>query len=92
MTRVARFRIPPTTLARELDGETVLVNLASGFYYGLDEVGSFVWARLSAGAGAGEIVDAMLTRYDVTPERASEDTARLLEELRAHGLVETHPG
>ena len=70
MTRVARFRIPPTTLARELDGETVLVNLASGFYYGLDEVGSFVWARLSAGAGAGEIVDAMLTRYDVTPERA----------------------
>jgi PqqD family protein of HPr-rel-A system len=88
---MAPHRIPDTTLFRELDGETVLVNLASGEYYSLDEVGTAIWAHLRGGAEVAAIVAMLLDRYDVPAERAEQDTARLLEELVAHGLVEPVP-
>ncbi|MBN1400973.1 MAG: PqqD family peptide modification chaperone, partial [Anaerolineae bacterium] len=45
----ARAEISPGTLFRELDGEAVLLNLESGHYYGLDEVGTRILSLLVDG-------------------------------------------
>ena len=38
-----QFLVHPSVICRELSGETVLLNLESGVYYGLDAVGTRVW-------------------------------------------------
>ena len=36
-------------VAKELDGEVVIVNMANGIYYSLNRIGSFVWSQSEAG-------------------------------------------
>ena len=38
-----RVRAAPDTLMQELEGESVLLSLASERYFGLDEVGTRIW-------------------------------------------------
>ena len=42
-----QVEISPEALFQELDGETVLLNLQSERYYGLDDVGTRMWQLLA---------------------------------------------
>jgi hypothetical protein len=42
-----KLSVPQHTLFRELAGEAVLLNLASGTYFGLDETGTSFWQALT---------------------------------------------
>ena len=41
-----RVAIPESVIAREVDGETVLLNLDTGIYFGLDAVGTAIWRAI----------------------------------------------
>ena len=83
-----RVRIPEDVVHREVGGETVLVNLQSGFYYGLDPVGTFIWEQLIRDGGLRGAYDSLLSNYDVEPEEAGRDLLDLAENLLAKGLVQ----
>ena len=74
-------------VAREVGEETMLLNLASGTYFGLDPVGGRFWQLLEEGKSATEARDALLQQYDVAPEELDRDLEKLLADLAAHGLV-----
>lgn len=82
-----QFVAHPSIICRELSGETVLLNLESGIYYGLDAVGTRVWRLLARGLTVAEVCAALVEEYDVAPEVLRDDVARLVEELRQHGIV-----
>ncbi|HEY7792059.1 MAG TPA: PqqD family protein [Vicinamibacterales bacterium] len=82
-----RFVVSEAVVARELDGEMVLLDLDSGTYFGLDRVGTRMWQILVDGASADDIVDRLFAEYDVPRETLQHDVLRLLEQLRAKGLV-----
>ena len=42
-----RYRIPEDVVSREVGGEAVLLNLATGTYFGLDGVGTEIWNLLA---------------------------------------------
>ena len=42
----SKVRVPEDVLVSELDGESVLLNLKSECYFGLDEVGTRLWELL----------------------------------------------
>ncbi len=73
--------------AKIIDGEAIILNIANGLYFSMDEVGAFVWERIEAGCSSGEIRDAVVARYDVDAARAGEDVAALLHTLLEEGLV-----
>ena len=75
-------------LSRELDGETVLLDLGGGRYYALNEVGSAVWAQLEQGATVGNLVTALLSEFDVEEATLRADLDALLQDLLERGLVE----
>ena len=79
--------IPAELMARSVGDETVLLDLASGTYYGLDPVGARVWQLMSEGKPLSTVCDLMLAEYDVARDALEADMLRLLGELQAKGLV-----
>ena len=82
-----QFVIHPSVICRELSGETVLLNLESGVYYGLDAVGTRVWQLLMQGSTIGSVRDTMIEEYDVAPDVLNADVLRLVGDLRDRGIV-----
>ena len=79
--------IPPEVMARQVGDETVILDLASGNYFGLDPVGARMWQLMSDGKAPREICDVLLLEYEVSREQLEADLARLLGDLGAQGLV-----
>lgn len=78
-------------VSADLSGEAAILNLTSGIYYGLNEVGASIWRLLQEPKTAGEIKDALLSEYDVAEEQCESDLTVLLEELLSRGLIEVMP-
>jgi hypothetical protein len=72
---------------RDLDGEAVILDLESGTYFGLNEVGTRVWLLVGDGRSESEIVEALVAEYDAGRETIARDVAKLLGELRGRRLV-----
>jgi coenzyme PQQ synthesis protein D (PqqD) len=89
---VPHLAINPSVIYRELAGEVVLLNLQSGVYYGLDEVGSRVWQLLTQSRGVDDVCATLLDEYDVSAEALRADVERLVGELSEKGLVIVESG
>jgi hypothetical protein len=75
-------------VSSDLGGETVILNLSSGVYFGLDLVGTHIWNQIQEPRTVAELRDSILEKYDVEPERCERDLLALLEELKDDGLIE----
>jgi hypothetical protein len=84
----SRVKVSDDTLFQELSGETVLLELSRGVYYGLDEVGTRIWNLLAEGRSLEETVDVLVTEYDVDRARGAADVLRLVGELEERRLLE----
>ena len=82
-----KINISPEVLAQELAGETVLLDLASESYFGLDAVGTRVWQLLHDGKKQAELVEILLNEYEVERETLEKDIAELLDRLSEAGLI-----
>jgi len=70
-----------------IDGEAILINLASGMYYSMDSVGAFVWSLIEAGHSQESIAVTVADRYGIARDTAIQDVAALVSELTAEKLV-----
>lgn len=64
-----------------------MMDVGSGSYYLLDEIATFIWARLSDPTEVLSLVDALQGRYDVAAEECAADVLRFLGHLHDKGLV-----
>jgi Coenzyme PQQ synthesis protein D (PqqD) len=76
----------------ELEGEAAILNLASGAYHGLDPVGLAVWNLIASPIAVSQIVDTMITQYDVDRTRCERDLLALLAKLDERGLIQISDG
>ena len=81
-------RAPAHVLARELDGESILLNLDTEIYFGLDEVGTRVWNVVTNAPSVQAAYDSLLGEYDVSPDVLRRDMEALLSQLLERGLLE----
>jgi len=82
-----RISVPSQVMGRSVGDETVILDLESGTYFGLDPVGARMWALMGEGKTLGEVCDVMLEEYDVTRQRLEEDLLNLAGELAEKGLI-----
>lgn len=82
-----RIDLSPDVVAREVGGETMLLDLSSGTYFGLDEVGGKVWQALEDGNSLIEACDRIETDFEVSREQLEADVLALVGDLLAKGLV-----
>ncbi len=83
----ARVVITPDVMAQEVGGETVLLVLATGHYYGLDEVGTRMWQLLGEQEDTATVVARLLEEYEVDEATLQQDLARLIIQLAEAGLL-----
>jgi hypothetical protein len=72
----------------DLDDETAILNLKTGVYFTLNEVGTFLWARMQEPTTFGALRDSVLEHYEVDRDQCESDICALLEDMSEHGLVE----
>ena len=77
----------PRVLLQDLDGEAVLLNLANGYYYGLDEISFRMYTLLVNSESVHAAYEQLLEEYDVAPGELQRDLTKLLQHLLDHGLV-----
>lgn len=82
-----KLSVPDHILFRELDGESVLLNLENEAYFGLDEVGTHFWSALTQAHNIQAGLDTLLATYEVDSAELSADVSRMLGELNKAGLV-----
>ncbi|MGK7900249.1 MAG: PqqD family protein [Hormoscilla sp.] len=74
-------------LIQELSGESVLLNIDSEQYFGLDEVGSRMLSVLTESDSIQAANDILLQEYEVEPAKLEQDLLELIEKCVKHGLV-----
>ncbi len=79
--------IPTLVMARRVGDETVILDLASGTYFGLDPVGARIWQLMADGLTLGQVCDAIFAQYDSTPEKIQHDVLALARTLAEKGLI-----
>lgn len=84
-----KFAIKPNVMARQLGEETIILDLESGTYFGLDPVGARIWQLMNEGKSLAEICDVMLDEYEVSREKLERDASALVQDLAARNLIDT---
>jgi hypothetical protein len=74
-------------MARRVDDDIVILDIPSGRYFELNDVGALVWEHLDGTNDVDALVDTVLTEYDADRDTVSKDVQDLLGELIAAGLV-----
>ena len=85
-----QLSVPAEILVRDLSAESVLLNLRTERYFGLDEVGTRMWKALTAGDSVGSALEKLREVYEIAPYTLERDLLGLAEELLQHGLLEIH--
>ena len=81
------FTTTPDLVSAELSGEAVMLNLASGTYYGLNAEGARIWEFIQEEKSVEGIQQAMLAEFDVSPEQSLADLQELLNHLYDAKLI-----
>ncbi len=79
--------IPEDVLVQDLGGESVLLNLENEQYYGLDDVGTSMWAALEKTGSLEDALAVLQEEYEVEPEQLRQDIQELVEQLVENGLL-----
>jgi hypothetical protein len=82
-----KVTISPEVLSQEVDGETVLLDLQSESYFGLDEVGTRIWQLLNDGSNLQAVFDTLLGEYDVEKQQLGKDLQDHIAQLVNAGLI-----
>ena len=82
-----RVRVPDDVLISNLQDESVILNLNSERYFGLDNVGTRMLTVLSTSNSIEAAYELLLTEYDVDPHLLRRDLISLIENLVEQGLL-----
>jgi hypothetical protein len=85
-----RVTVPEQVLFRDLAGEAVLLELASGRYYGLNETGTRMWSLLAEHGRIEKALEDLLQEYDAPPERLREELLLFIDTLASRRLLDLH--
>ena len=85
MTRFVE--IPDHIVVREVGGQSVIFDMQTEKYFGLDDVGTRLLGLLREGSDVSSAIDRLVQEYDATTEQVGADVDELLDSLRQHGLV-----
>ncbi|HET7108314.1 MAG TPA: PqqD family protein [Candidatus Acidoferrum sp.] len=86
-----RAVVPAHVLIRHLEGESVLLNLNSERYFGLDATGTRMWELVTSYPTIGAALEKLQQEYEVDAEVLRDHLTQLLSGLVENGLLQVLP-
>lgn len=86
-----RVHVPEHVLVRFLDKESVLLNIETERYFGLDETGTRMWQLVTAAPNIDTAYQQLLDEYDVEAELLRVNLSELIGRLIENGLLQITP-
>jgi hypothetical protein len=88
LTDVSTVKRIPDQLSCDLSGKAVILNLNSGMYYGIDEIGALIWTTLEEPRSVEYLREIILRGYPVDKETCNRDMMAFLADMQSAGLIE----
>ena len=85
-------------VAREIEGELIIVPLAAGIgdaeddLYTMNETGKAIWARLDGKRTLRDVSTELAAEFDAPPGEIEKDVLELMTELMRRKMVVVQPG
>jgi len=67
--------------------EVVMLDMDSGFYFGLNSVASVIWGILANAIGFEALIDQLMTQFDVERALCEADTLELLDQMLDKNII-----
>lgn len=74
-------------IVSDMDGEKVMLSIQMGKYYNLGELGGIIWDLLSESISVQDLVDILVSEYEVQQDQCLDETTSFLELLLAENLI-----
>jgi hypothetical protein len=87
-----RVRVPQHVVYREFASETVVLNLETGRYHGLNRSAGRMLETLDGARDLGEAMDRLAGGWEMPREELESDLRALCDGLAERGLVEIDAG
>lgn len=87
LTRDSRLSRNPGMIATDMDGDTVMMSIERGDYYGIGGVGSRVWELLTQPVTVAQLVQTICAEFDVDEPTCQADMDKFVQALLQKGLV-----
>ena len=87
MTALRYQRVDTNLLVSHLAGETVLMNTATGDYFGINAVGTKIWNLLAQPVSTDSLVESLVGTYDISIEQCGVEVKQFLQNLESRKLV-----
>jgi hypothetical protein len=81
--------IPPESLFQPLGDEAVVLSIASGQYYGLNETAKRIWELLAEYGDPEKVVERMLLEFEVDERTLRSDIECLIAEFQQARLAQS---
>ena len=88
LTYLSIVKRMPDQVSCDLSGEAVILNLDSGMYYGIDEIGALIWSALEEPRTLEYLRETILRGYRVDKETCDRDVMAFLADMESAGLIE----
>ena len=85
-----RVASPKAVLVRTFENESVLLNLDSESYHGLDDVGTRMWQALTSSENIEVAYQKLLADYEVDPALLRQDLDDFVAKMVQRGLLALH--
>lgn len=72
---------------RTIEGETIVLDMETERYLGVNRAGTLMWERLASGTTQSALVAALSDAFDIDEERAAADVDAFVAQVRAAGLL-----
>jgi hypothetical protein len=88
LSRSSKVVVSKDVVACDLGGETAMLHMKEGVYYGLNEMGTIIWDIIQKPITLQEVIENILDVYDVDEETCYADLEELIEQMAENKLVE----
>jgi len=78
----------PEIVHSDMDGETVMMSVVNGSYYGLNPVASHIWDLLESEMNVRHLCDLLQEKYDVSGAQCGEEVCMFLTKMAEDKIIE----
>ena len=81
------FKIVDDIVVSEINNESVILNLKTGIYFQVNELGSYIVSQLNQYSTVESLKNKITEDFDVAPNKSEKDLLRFVKDLESKGLL-----